>query len=152
MYLYHITYFHFKSHCRHYNKQRCNNFKYSDVLPPSWFLSQPVHHPVRESEHMSWWFRYTIEQCESCKSCNLNSYLSPPTRLPPIAGSQLLARAIVGLFYLYNTTYIIDLNWIIYRSSPGFEPGSLGPKAATLPLCYTPLTCLFFLSFFLPSF
>ena len=72
--------------------------------------------------------------------CNLSGYLSPPTRLPPIAGSQLLARAIVGLYYLYNTTYIIDLNSIIYRSSPGFEPGSPGPKAATLPLCYTPLT------------
>ena len=74
--------------------------------------------------------------------CNLSGYLSPPTRLPPIAGSQLLARAIIGLYYLYNTTYIIDLNSIIYRSSPGFEPGSPGPKAATLPLCYTPLTWL----------
>ena len=34
-----------------------NNFKFSDVLPPSCFLSQPVHHPFRESEHKSWGFR-----------------------------------------------------------------------------------------------
>ena len=79
--------------------------------------------------------------------CNLSGYLSPPTRLPPIAGSQLLARAIVGLYYLYNTTYIIDLNSIIYRSSPGFEPGSPGPKAAILPLCYASLTTFTILLF-----
>ena len=52
--------------------------------------------------------------------CKLSGYLSPPTRLPPIAGSQLLARVIISLYYEYNTTYIIDLNLIIYRSSPGF--------------------------------
>ena len=27
----------------------------------------------------------------------------------------------------------MDLNFIIYRSLPGFEPRSPGPKAATLP-------------------
>ena len=51
----------------------------------------------------------------SPKFCNLSGYLSPPTRLPLIAGSQLLARATVGLYYLYNTTYIINLNSIIYQ-------------------------------------
>ena len=72
--------------------------------------------------------------------CNLSGYLSPLTRLPLIAGSQTLARAIVSLYYSYSTTYIINLNSIIPQSSPGFEPGSPGPKAATLPLYYTPLT------------
>ena len=32
--------------------------------------------------------------------CNLSGYLLPPTRLPPIARSQLLARAIISLYYL----------------------------------------------------
>ena len=72
--------------------------------------------------------------------CNLSGYLSPPTGLPPIAGSQMLARSIVSLYYSYTTTYIINLNLIIYPSSPGFESESLGPKEATLSLCYTPLT------------
>ena len=52
----------------------------------------------------------------------------------------MLARAIVSLYYSYNTTYIVNLNLIIYLSPPGFGPGSQGPKSATLPLCYTPLT------------
>ena len=43
------------------------------------------------------------------------------------------------MYYSNNTTHIIDLNSIIYRSLPGFEPSSPGPKAVTLPLC-TPLT------------
>ena len=72
--------------------------------------------------------------------CNLSVYLSPPTSLPTIVGSQTLARVILRLYYLYNTTYIFNLNLIIYRSSTGFEPGSPGRKAATLPLCHTPLT------------
>ena len=55
----------------------------------------------------------------------LSGYVSSPTRLPPIAGSQTLARVIISLYYLYNTTYVIILNFIIY----GFEPGSPGPKA-----------------------
>ena len=51
-------------------------------------------------------------------------------------------RAILSLYYLYNATYKIDLNSIIYWSSPGLEPGSWRPKAPTIPLCYTPLSCL----------
>ena len=74
----------------------------------------------------------------SSNFCNFSGYLSPPTRLPAIARSQKLARAIINLYYSYNTTYIIDLNSIIYWSSPGFEPGSPEPKVATLPLCYGP--------------
>ena len=35
--------------------------------------------------------------------CSLSACLSPTTRLPPIAGSQTLAGAIVSLYYLYNT-------------------------------------------------
>ena len=58
----------------------------------------------------------------------------------PSEGSQMLAKTTISLYYLYKTTCIIDLNLIIYRSSPGFESRSLGPKVATLPLCYTPLS------------
>ena len=72
----------------------------------------------------------------STNFCNLSGYSSPTTRLPPIAGLLMLARAIISLYYLYDTTYIIYLNLIIYRPSSGNEPGSLGPKAATLPVCY----------------
>ena len=68
--------------------------------------------------------------------------LSPPTRLPLVAGSQTLARVIISLYSSYKKTYIIDLNLIIHRSSPGFEPGSQGPKVATLSLCYIPLTSI----------
>ena len=114
------------------------------------FLIQPVYSSSERSQSISLddsGIPLSIVNIDraSPNFCNLSGYLSPPTRLPPIAGSQLFARAIVGLYYLYNTTYIIDLNSIIYRSSPGFEPGSPGPKAATLPLCYTPLTiiCLY---------
>ena len=66
----------------------------------------------------------------------------------PIAESQMLARAISTWYYLYNQTYTTDLNLIIYLSLPGFEPGSLGTKVATLQLCYTSLTTLFY---FLPQ-
>ena len=38
----------------------------SNIQIQSWFLSQLVHHPFREAEHMSWQFRLTIEQCEWC--------------------------------------------------------------------------------------
>ena len=69
-----------------------------------------------------------------------SGYLLSPTRLPPIAGLQTLARVFIHLYYLYKTTYIVNLNSRINRSSPVFEPGSLGLKAATLPVCYTPLT------------
>ena len=72
--------------------------------------------------------------CNKTHICNLSGYLSPP----PIAGSQLLARATISLYY--TQTIKSNLNLIIYQSSPGFEPGSPGPKAATQPLCYTPLT------------
>ena len=34
-----------------------NNLKNLDVLQTSWFLSQPMHHPVRMSEKKSWWSR-----------------------------------------------------------------------------------------------
>ena len=63
-----------------------------------------------------------------------------PKRLPPLARSQTPFRGIVSLYCLYNTIYNIDFNLIIYWSSPGFEPGYQGPKVATLPLCYTPVT------------
>ena len=59
-----------------------------------------------------------------------------PTRLPPIAGSQTLAKAIIGLYYTLNSTSFIDLNLIIYGSSRGFEPGCPGPKEAALSFCY----------------
>ena len=70
---------------------------------------------------------------------------------PPIEGAQTLAKMIVSLYYLYNTTYTIDLNLIIDLSLTGFEPVSPGPKAATLPLCclltagkiYKKLSCQF---------
>ena len=70
----------------------------------------------------------------SLNVCNLSGYLSPP-----MSGSQRLARAIVSLYYSFNTTYIINLNSIIYWSSPCFKPRSLGPKLPTLPLLYNPL-------------
>ena len=77
--------------------------------------------------------------------CNLSGNLSPPTRLPLIAWPQMLARAIIILYYPYNTTYVINLKLIKYLSSPGFEHGSPRPKAATLPFCYSLLTEWFLL-------
>ena len=109
------------------------------------FLIQPVHSSSESSQSIS------LDDSGNPLSIvnvlraspnfyNLSGYLSPPRRLPPIAGLQMLARAIVSLYYLYNTTYIIGLNSIIQQSSTGFEPRSPGPRAATLPLCYTSLT------------
>ena len=131
--------------CWHYNKAELSTIKCLMVLVHLVFLIQPVYSSSERSQSISLddsGIPLSIVNVRrgSPNFCNLRGYLSPPTRLPPIAGSQLLARAIVGLYYSCNTTYIINLNSIIYRSSQRFEPGSPGPKAATLPLCYTPLT------------
>ena len=65
-------------------------------------------------------------------------YLSIPARLLPVTWDYNLRRSIIGLYYLLHTKNI-NLNSIT-ADQPGFEPGSLGPKATTLPLCYAPLT------------
>ena len=75
-----------------------------------------------------------------CHQFNLGINLSITSRLPPIKGSQMLARMILSFFYSNNANYIIVLNWIIYGSLPGFKPKSPGPKVATLPFCKTPMT------------
>ena len=59
--------------------------------------------------------------------------LSIPKRL--LYFTQL--RSVIGLYYLFHTN--IDLK-LITANQPGFEPASLGPKMATLPLSYPPLT------------
>ena len=80
--------------------------------------------------------------------CNWSGYSSLPTRLPPIAGLQTLARGTKSICYLYNTTYWFEFNDLL--ALPGSEPGSPEPKVATLPLCYTPLTVLItFINIFL---
>ena len=106
------------------------------------FLIQPVYSSSERSQSISLDNLCNplsiVNVCRGSPNfCNLSGYFSPLTRLPPIAGSQLLVRAIVSLYYLYNTTFLLDLNSIIYQSSPGFEPGA---KSTMLPLCYTPLT------------
>ena len=111
------------------------------------FLIQPVYYSGERSQSISldnpgYPLSIVNVQRMSPNFCNLRGYFSPPTRLPPNVGSKMLARAILSLYYLYNTTYIINLNSKIYRPLPGFEPGSPGPKAATLPSCNTPLTLL----------
>ena len=68
---------------------------------------------------------------------SLSIYLLIFTRLLPVTWDYNQCRSIIGLYYLLHTK--MDLNSIT-ADQPGFEPGSLGPKAATLPLCYTPLT------------
>ena len=113
------------------------------VLACSAFLIQPVYSSSERSQSI---ILVNIHR-SSPIFCNLSCYLSPPTRLLPIPGSQILARAILSFCYSHNITYIIDLNSIIHRSSPGFETGSPGPKVAGLPLCYTPLTTYPYLVF-----
>ena len=80
----------------------------------------------------------SVSICEvSPNFCNVCDHLSPLTRLSQIARSQTLARANICWYYLYITTYIINLNFIIYLFSPGFELGSPGPKStnSTIVLC-----------------
>ena len=50
------------------------------------------------------------------------------------------------MYYSLHTN--IDLN-LITAYQPGFKTGSLGPKAASLQLCYAPLTLFSFLFFVL---
>ena len=66
-------------------------------------------------------------------------YLLIPTRLLPAAWDYNWGCSIIGLYYSLQTN--IHLN-LITTNQPGFEPGSSGPKAAMLPLCYAPLTTL----------
>ena len=135
--------------CWHYNKAELPTIlRFFMVLVRLVFLIQPVYSSSERSQGIC------IDNSGNPLSIvnvhraspnfsSLCDYLSPPTRLPPIAGSQTLARAIKNLYYSYSTTYIINLNLMIYWSSPGFEPGSPGPKEATLPLSYAPLYSTF---------
>ena len=56
-----------------------------------------------------------------------------PTRLLPVTWDYRLQ--LVSLNHKLNHTNI-DLN-LITAKQLGFEPGSPGPKAAALPLCYS---------------
>ena len=138
--------------CRHCNKQSCQQFQIlicsSSVLIDFWasqYIIRLESQSVSLDDSVKPVSKVNVLRA-SPKFCSLSGYLSPPIRLPPMAGSQMLDRAIESLNYSYNTTYIINLNSIIYRHLPGFEPGSPGPKAATLPLCYTLLTRIICLS------
>ena len=66
-------------------------------------------------------------------------YLSIPKRQLHVAWDYNQQCWIIGLYYSLQTN--IHLN-LITTNQPGFEPGSSGPKAAMLPLCYAPLTTL----------
>ena len=93
------------------------------------FLIQPVYSSIERSQSISLNdsgnpLNIVNILRGSPNFCNLSGYFSPPTRLPPIARSQTLARSIISVYHSYNTTYIIDLNLKIYRSLPRFEPRS----------------------------
>ena len=128
----------------HYNEQSCQQFQVlrcsSSVL-----ISEPATASSGQSQRPSLDdsgrpLNNVNVRRMSLNFCNLSGYFSPPTRLPPIAGSQMLARAIVSFYYSYNTTYVIDLNSVEYESTSGFCTQISGTKSATLPMCYTPLT------------
>ena len=62
---------------------------------------------------------------------------------PQLQGhKRLLERLLACIIHTTQPIYIIDLNLIIYRSLPGFEPRSPGTKAATLPLTGWIVFCL----------
>ena len=74
---------------------------------------------------------------ENCINTSLSIYLLITTRLLPITWNYNRCRSIISLYYSLRTT--INLNSIT-ADQPRFEPKSPGPKAAKLPLWYTPLT------------
>ena len=101
-----------------YTPNKCVNIKkYLDVHPTSWFLChQPAKH-LLESQSVS--LDHSVKPLSSVNFrraspnfYNLSGYISPFTRLPPIAGSQTLARVIVSLYKLYNTQPILSI-WIL---------------------------------------
>ena len=89
----------------HYSKQSCQQFKSFDVFVYLAFLIQPVYTSSQSSQSISLNnlgcpLSIVNVHRASPNVCILSSYLSPPTRLPPIEDSQTLARAIVSLYYL----------------------------------------------------
>ena len=119
------------------------NFRSSDYEVIQW----------RVSEHKSWQIKNQLSNVNSLKMVSnlqfkidgefhqyfsLSIYLLIPTGyLLSVTWDHNRHSSIIGLYYLLHTN--IDLN-LIPADHPGFEPRSLGPKVAMLPLCYTPLT------------
>ena len=94
-----------------------NNFNVLMVLVGLGFLIQPVYSSGERSHGISLDNSGNplniVNVCRGSPNfCNLSGYLAPPTWLPLIAGSQMLARAIISLYYSYYRTYIINLNSI----------------------------------------
>ena len=84
-----------------------------------------------------------------------HGYLSHCTKATNSQSHKLpsIVRLIIGfLLYIWLCTNI-GLN-LITVDQPGFEPKFLGPKVATLPMCYAPLILLsnFCLKHVLPTF
>ena len=78
---------------------------------------------IRVNVHCPKWSNF--EFCQQFPVQNLNS-------------NRVYFIENIDIFPVYRVPNI-DLN-LITADQPGLELGSLGPKVATLPLCYTPLT------------
>ena len=76
--------------CRHYDNKGAATFQYSDgLLSP--FLSQSDPADMTSSSNKSWVASMIHYLCNvAFDVCLLSGHLSPPTRLLPIAGLQLL--------------------------------------------------------------
>ena len=117
--MYCITYFHFYKSCVNITTNRAvNYFKYSDVLPPYWFLSQPVHSLVKESECK---FDNSGTPISSVKvirlspnlQLHLSGYLLPPT------GLQTLLNHHMRVLFVSTKSYMNQLEFepLTLRSS-----------------------------------
>ena len=87
------------------------NFNVLTVLICLAFLIQPVYSSGEMSESIRLDNSGNPLSIVNVRRTSLNfwKYLSPPS----IAGSQMIPIAIASLYYLYNATYIINLNSII---------------------------------------
>ena len=100
--------------------------------------------PVEQCEQSLVSFQFAISYCWKIPAIVFLNYLFINTWLLPVILNYNQGLLIIGLYYLLDTNS--DLNSIT-ADQQGFESGSSGTKAATLPLCYVPLTFRpFFLS------
>ena len=78
---------------------------------------------------ISWWIIQSI--------LFINYLFTDTYKATPVIWDYNRRRLIIGFYYSLHRN--INMN-LITVDQPGFEPGSLVPKAATLPFCYAPVT------------
>ena len=142
MYLYHITYFHFISHAV-ITTNRAFNISNSQMffLPLDFWESQSVSLDSSGKSLSS----ENIHRLTPNFQLQLGGYLSPPSRVPPIAGLQYLLEHHMLVLFESTHSYINQLEFDFIIVLPRFEPLTLRSSnyQAELTLYWIFCICLF---------